>query len=86
MSGADDSRLEEAAARAGEALARAGYHGPFGIDAFRYRSAPGAPERLNPLSEINARFTMDWSTAMAPASERGALALPAKASLEVEQA
>jgi hypothetical protein len=58
----DDARLEEAVAAAGAALARAGYSGPFGIDAFRHRSPRG--EVLNPLSEINARFTMDWSTAM----------------------
>ena len=59
----DDARLEEAVAVAGAALARAGYFGPFGIDAFRHKSARG--EVLNPLSEINARFTMDWSTAWA---------------------
>jgi hypothetical protein len=63
----DDERLAEATARAGEALAAAGYTGPFGIDAFRYRAAPGEPELLNPLSEINARFTMDWPLAMAAA-------------------
>jgi len=57
----DDARLAEAVAAAGAALARAGYFGPFGIDAFRHRSERG--EVLNPLSEINARFTMDWSTA-----------------------
>ena len=60
---ADDERLAEAVERAGRALARAGYFGPFGIDAFRHRTGRG--EVLNPLSEINARFTMDWSTAMA---------------------
>jgi len=58
----DDVRLEEAAAAAGTALAAAGYFGPFGIDAFRHRSiSPGGPrEVLNSLSEINARYTMDW--------------------------
>jgi len=58
----DDRRLEEAVAAAGVALHAAGYFGPFGIDAFRHRSAHG--EVLNPLSEINARFTMDWTVAM----------------------
>ncbi len=67
---ADDAALERAAAAAGEALARAGYFGAFGIDAFRYRAEPGAPERLNPLSEINARLTMDWPTALEPRAER----------------
>lgn len=63
----DDSRLEEAMQRAGEALARAGYFGPFGIDAFRHRALDGSHATvLNPLSEINARFTMDWATAFAP--------------------
>ena len=56
----DDRMLEETVARAGAALAHAGYFGPFGIDAFRYLDAQGR-ERLNPLSEINARYTMDWS-------------------------
>ncbi|MEX1024628.1 MAG: hypothetical protein WD226_06075 [Planctomycetota bacterium] len=57
----DDARLEEATALAGERLAAAGYFGPFGVDAYRYRD--GARERLNPLSEINARYTMDWTRA-----------------------
>ena len=59
----EDERLEEAVRAAGAALARAGYHGPFGIDAYRHRG-PGGGELLNPLSEINARFTMDWTVAM----------------------
>jgi len=58
----DDARLAEAVAAAGAALHAAGYFGPFGIDAYRHRSARG--EVLNPLSEINARFTMDWTVAM----------------------
>jgi hypothetical protein len=58
----DDARLEEAVAAAGTALHAAGYFGPFGIDAYRHRTERG--EVLNPLSEINARFTMDWTVAM----------------------
>jgi hypothetical protein len=65
VSRADDDDLARAVEAAGMALARAGYFGPFGIDAFRHRSARG--EVLNPLSEINARFTMDWATAWAGA-------------------
>jgi len=61
----DDARLEEACAAAGAALAAAGYFGPFGIDAYHHRALDGAGVVLNPLSEINARFTMDWATAMA---------------------
>lgn len=59
----DDALLAAAFEAAGHALAHAGYFGPFGIDAFRHRSAHG--EVLNPLSEINARFTMDWTLALA---------------------
>ena len=70
---ADDLALERATARAGDSLARAGYFGAFGIDAFRYRAEPGAPELLNPLSEINARLTMDWATAFAERSTRDQL-------------
>lgn len=58
----DDARLEGAVAAAGAALHAAGYFGPFGIDAYRHKSEHG--EVLNPLSEINARFTMDWTVAM----------------------
>ncbi len=70
VSRADDARLAEAVERAGAALAAAGYFGPFGIDAFRHRGADGR-EVLNPLSEINARFTMDWADAMAAEPRAG---------------
>lgn len=61
----DDAELEAAVAAAGAALARAGYFGPFGIDAYRHRALDGSARTLlNALSEINARFTMDWATAM----------------------
>ena len=71
VSRVDDARLEEAVAAAGTALAQAGYFGPFGIDAYRHE-VPGrgrAREVLNPLSEINARFTMDWVTGMGARSD-----------------
>lgn len=62
----DDERLTETMQRVGEALSRAGYFGPFGIDAYRHRALDGTHATiLNPLSEINARFTMDWATAFA---------------------
>jgi hypothetical protein len=61
---ADDRRLLAALERAGAALHSAGYFGPFGIDAFWHRPVSGAPGRvLQPLSEINARYTMDWRKA-----------------------
>jgi len=59
----DDAELERAAHRAGAALAAAGYFGPYGIDAFRHLDPVSGLEVLNPLSEINARFTMDWTAA-----------------------
>lgn len=69
---ADDDRLAHTMTCVGHALAEAGYFGPFGIDAFLHR-VPGDPGRtvLNPLSEINARFTMDWATAFAADPTRG---------------
>lgn len=62
---ADDEALQAMTERVAKALAAAGYHGPFGIDAYRHRLPQGCATVLNPLSEINARFTMDWATAMA---------------------
>lgn len=68
----DDAELEGAVAAAGAALAEAGYFGPFGIDAYRHRALDGSARTLlNPLSEINARFTMDWATAMAAVPQSG---------------
>jgi len=56
----DDERtsLLRAAERAGAALAAAGYFGPFGIDAFRYRV--GARVAFNPMVELNARYGMGF--------------------------
>lgn len=51
--------IEEAAA----ALRSAGYFGPFGVDAFRWRDASGA-SRFNPRCEINARYSMGWAIGM----------------------
>lgn len=50
-----------AATEAGRALGRAGYRGPFGIDAFVYRhdQAPGG-QALQPLCEINARLSFGF--------------------------
>lgn len=66
LSRADDDRLAEMMQHVGGALAHSGYFGPFGIDAYRHRAVDGSHATiLNPLSEINARFTMDWATAFA---------------------
>lgn len=56
--------LEVTARRAGVALHRAGYFGPFGIDAYRWRDGTGRT-LFHPLSEINARLSMGWLIGMA---------------------
>ncbi|MEZ4246848.1 MAG: hypothetical protein R3B99_01200 [Polyangiales bacterium] len=43
----------------GHALAEAGYFGPFGVDAYEWRTPEGG-RALRTLGEINARFCMDW--------------------------
>jgi hypothetical protein len=48
---------------AGDALAGAGYFGPFGIDAFRWRDEHGRSQ-WNPRCEINARYSMGWAIGM----------------------
>jgi hypothetical protein len=48
------------ARRVASALHRAGYAGPFGVDAYTYRDRGGAL-RLQPRSEINARYTMGFA-------------------------
>lgn len=49
-------RMMEAVEGAGRALSRAGYVGPFGVDAWEYRT-PAGRLAFNPLGEINARMT-----------------------------
>jgi hypothetical protein len=51
------SEAIEISRRAVERIQRAGYFGPVGIDAMRYRDADGEV-RLRPLQDINARWTM----------------------------
>jgi len=58
--------LLDTATRAAEALQRAGYFGPFGIDAYLWRTPRGKLE-LNPLGELNARYTMGFSVGMSGA-------------------
>jgi hypothetical protein len=45
--------------RVAAALHAAGYFGPFGVDAYEYRV--GDEIRLNPRSEINARYSMGFA-------------------------
>jgi hypothetical protein len=55
--------LLAAARETAEALHVAGYFGPFGVDAFRYRDAAGGI-RWNPRCEVNARYSMGWQIGM----------------------
>lgn len=55
--------LEREASETASALASAGYFGPFGIDAFRYRARDGSTA-FCPRCEVNARFTMGWAVGM----------------------
>ena len=48
------------AARVADALAGAGYFGPFGVDAYTYRGE-GGEIALQPRSEINARYSMGFA-------------------------
>lgn len=57
---ADVARLRQRAAAVAEALSGAGYFGPFGIDAYYFESASSA-RVLNPLGELNARYTMGFA-------------------------
>jgi len=52
--------LDEEVRRVAFALKQAGYFGPFGVDAYRYRDREGAL-RFQPRSEINARYSMGFA-------------------------
>jgi hypothetical protein len=55
-------QLRIALEQAADALRQAGYFGPFGVDAFRYRW--GSEVRFNPRCEVNARLSMGWAIGM----------------------
>lgn len=62
------------ARRVADGLRAAGYFGPFGVDAFTYRAplehaGQGEP-RLNPRSEINARYSMGFPEGMRRSTPR----------------
>lgn len=63
LSSAERRALREAAEEASAALAQAGYFGPFGVDAFRFRDERGARCFLA-RCEINARYSMGWAVGM----------------------
>jgi len=66
----DDLSPDEASALTREATAAAralhaiGYHGPFGVDAYRWRDPETSSALFNPRGEINARYSMGWSVGM----------------------
>jgi hypothetical protein len=62
LSREEETLLGRAATRAADALKDAGYFGPFGIDAYRWHD--GQTVRFQPLSEINARYSMGWAVGM----------------------
>jgi len=56
---ADREALAACVSDAGRALYAAGYFGPFGVDAFVYRTS-GGDLAFQPRSEVNARFSMGY--------------------------
>jgi hypothetical protein len=62
-----DSALVETLERVAEGLARAGYFGPLGIDAYYWRHHEST--RFNSLGELNATFTLAWSLGMGSAPD-----------------
>lgn len=59
----EDAALRDEVRLAASALTRAGYHGPFGVDAFRWRDEAGR-SRFCARCEINARYSMGWAIGM----------------------
>ncbi len=55
--------LEHHARDTAAALHQAGYFGPFGLDAFRWRDPEGASQ-FQPRCELNARYSMGWAVGM----------------------
>ncbi len=62
LSEAEHAQLVHTVRAAGAALFRAGYTGPYNLDAFSHRTASGEL-RLRPLCEINARISFGWIAA-----------------------
>ncbi len=63
---AEENALRERGTAVANALFEAGYFGPFGIDAHRYRDRETTA--FCALSEINARYTMGFAVGMASAA------------------
>ena len=60
--------LARAATTVASRLDERGYFGPFGVDAFSWLREHDLV--LNPVSDVNARFTLAWSTGMGKLRER----------------
>jgi hypothetical protein len=58
----EGAQLHASARLAADALVDAGYFGPFGVDAYRWRD--GTAVHFNARCEINARYSMGWPTGM----------------------
>ncbi len=58
LSSGETAALHETFDRVSAALTAEGYHGPFGIDAFRHQGG------FHPLSELNARYSMGYPIGM----------------------
>jgi hypothetical protein len=62
LESSEAASLRASAQLATEALRAAGYFGPFGVDAYRWRD--DAAVIFNARSEINARYSMGWAIGM----------------------
>lgn len=63
LSAAEQTSLVHEAQVTATALFDAGYFGPFGLDAFRWRAPDGALH-FQPRCELNARYSMGWATGL----------------------
>ncbi len=63
LSADETLQLTHTLEQTGRALHAAGYFGPFGIDAFRWRDPAGAVH-FRPRCEINARYSMGWAVGL----------------------
>lgn len=60
----DEKQLRRCARQVAQRLHQYGYFGPFGIDAYTYRSTTGSLH-FNALSEVNARYCMGFAKGFA---------------------
>lgn len=63
LTAAERETLVHEAQVTARALGAAGYFGPFGLDAFRWR-APDGSTHFQPRCEINARYSMGWAVGL----------------------